>query len=752
MKNRIALLLIFLALAVLAQTPATKPNVVLITIDTLRADRLGCYGYSKAQTPNLDRLASEGVLFTNAVSHVPLTRPSHASIFTGLYPFEHGIHDNIASPLNSKFPVLAETLKNNGYRTAAFVASFVINSQSGLQRGFDTYEDRFDPKKQPTDFALTLEKRGDEILEEFKNWKSTTTRAPYFAWLHFYDPHFPYSPPSPYSKPFAERPYDGEVAYTDELIGKTLKLFDKNTLLIVTSDHGESLGDHGENAHSYYIYDATLHVPLIFHWPNRVASKQKVTIQARSVDLFPTILDLLSIQQPSKFSGVSLKPWLNAQQPSDPSHPSYSEAFTPWLHFGWSRLIGVRQNGWKYIEAPRAELYDLSADPGELKNLYSQQKNRAGQMKQWLSKAGALDVKPIPATSPEMDPEMIEKLASLGYAGGGATPTATGNLADPKDKIDDFKLFNRLVREGVEDFQNKRYTQAASKFQTLRDKQVPSFEVHYYLGRSLLLLKSYDKSSTELALAIQKLPHFLPAYRDLADAEEGRKRPAQAEKVLLEGLKMAPGNPTLTQPLAWLYQRQKRYKDAERVLIEQLKKFPDDREGMYRLAAVYRDTQREDQALVQLQQIVKKYPQEAEAHNQIGMIYGAQNKYDQALRAFTTAAKIAPNDEHIRKNLELLKKQMPAPAATTIRFRIIQTRTRTAAETILRKLQQGAAWEEVARDYSIHPSARSNIAVLETSTAELDPALQQPLDALKPGQVSPVIEIKSGFFLLRKEE
>jgi arylsulfatase A-like enzyme/Flp pilus assembly protein TadD len=751
MKNRFALILIFLALTTLAQTPAIKPNVVLITIDTLRADRLGCYGYTKAQTPNLDRLASEGILFANAVSHVPLTRPSHASIFSGLYPFEHGIHDNIASPLNSKIPVLAETLKQNGYRTAAFVASFVINSQSGLQRGFDQYADRFDPKKQPTDFAMTLEKRGSEILEEFKNWKSTTARAPYFAWLHLYDPHFPYAPPSPYSKSFADRPYDGEVAYTDEIIGKALKLFDKNTLLILTSDHGESLGDHGENAHSYYIYDATLHVPLIFHWPGRLPAKQKVMVQARSIDLYPTILDLISIQKPSKLSGVSLKPWLNTQQPADPAHPSYSEAFTPWLHFGWSRLIGVRHNGWKYIEAPRAELYNLYTDPGELKNVYSQQKNRANQMKQWLSKVGALENKPLPS-APEMDPEMMEKLASLGYAGGGTTPPATGNLADPKDKIEDFKLFNRLVREGVEDFQNQRYKDAASKFQTLKDRNVPSFEVHYYLGRSLLLLKSYDKSSMELALAIQKLPHFLPAYRDLADAEEGRKRPEQAEKVLLEGLKVAPGNPTVTQPLAWLYQRQKRYKDAERILVEQLKKFPDDPEGMYRLAAVYRDTQRQEQALAQLRQIVKKYPNEAEAHNQIGMIYGAQKKLQEAYQSFSTAAKLAPNDEHIRKNLEIVNMKMAAAPASTVRFRIIQARTRTAAETILRKLQQGVAWEDLARDYSIHPSARSDNAVLETSSTDLDPALQRPLASLKPGEISSVIEANATFFLLRKEQ
>jgi tetratricopeptide (TPR) repeat protein len=414
-------------------------------------------------------------------------------------------------------------------------------------------------------------------------------------------------------------------------------------------------------------------------------------------------------------------------------------------------LIGIRQKGWKYIDAPKPELYDLASDPGELKNLYTQQKSRATEMKQWLSKSGALENKPASGASQELDPEMLEKLASLGYAGGTVTPPVTGKLIDPKDKLEDFKLFNRLIREGVEDFQAKRYSDAAKKFQTLRDKQIPSFEVHYYLGRSLLLLKSYDKSSTELGIALQKLPHFLPAYRDLAEAEEGRKRPEQAEKVLLQGLQVSPGHPTLSQPLAWLYQRQKRYKDAERILVEELKRFPDDLDGRYRLASIYRDTQRPDQALAQLQQIIKKYPKEAEAYNQMGMIYGAQKKNKEAFQAFTTAAKLAPDDGHIRKNLEILRTQTPSEPPGSVRFRIIQIRTRAVAENILRKLQQGAAWDELARDYSIHASARSTTQVLETSSGDLDPALQQTLHTLKSGEISGVIESSSGFFLVKKE-
>ncbi len=266
---------------------AAEPDVVIITIDTLRADRLGCYGYEKAKTPALDALAKEGLLFRNAVSHVPLTRPSHVSLFTGLYPFEHNIHDNVAPPLDPKIPTLAEVLRMRGYATGGFVASFVVNSQSGLQRGFDHYADEFDPQKQPTQFALNLEKRGDHVYREFADWQSTVKSKPYFSWIHLYDPHFPYDPPAPYAKQFADRPYDGEIAYSDEIVSKIVKLLRPNTLLIVTSDHGESLGDHGENAHSYFIYDSTLHVPLLMRWPGHLQPGRRIKVSNKTGRPFP---------------------------------------------------------------------------------------------------------------------------------------------------------------------------------------------------------------------------------------------------------------------------------------------------------------------------------------------------------------------------------------------------------------------------------------------------------------------------------
>ena len=757
-----ALLFLFVAIPVYfaaGQQSAPKTSVLLITIDTLRADRLGCYGYVGAKTPRIDRLAKEGIQFTNAFSHVPLTRPSHTSMFSGLNPYETGVHDNIAPSLDKKIPLLAEAFQKRGYKTAAFIASFVINSQSGLNRGFDLYEDQFDIEHQPTQFALTLEKRGEQIYDEFADWYGRNQSKPTFAWVHLYDPHFPYEPPNPYLQKFKDHPYDGEVAYTDEIVSRILKLVNPNTLVILTSDHGESLGDHGENAHSFFIYDATLHVPLIFYWPQRLTSGKKVNIQARLIDLYPTILDLVQIPLPKPISGISLKSWLLNPDKEDPLLHSYSETFTPWLHFGWSSLQGVRVSGWKYIEAPRSELYQVAGDPGELQNLAQKDPAKAKQLRQWLIDSKALGTTASSASQSvqELDPEVLEKLASLGYAGVPTVPAKpVGKLADPKDKIGEFKLFNQLIREGIEQFRAENFSEAATKFQELRDKNIPSFEVYYYLGRCRLRLKSYDKARTELELAVQKLPHFLPAYADLAEAWEASGNLNKAEQTLQAGLIIVPNNPILVQPLAWLYQRQKNYAAAEKLLIAELREHPDDLESRFRLSAIYRDTNRIDLAMQQLKEIINRKPESAEAYNQMGMLYGGKKQFQESLVQFKKASELDPKNDSYRKNVELAASKLEATQPVSqksemVRFQIIQTTSRAAGDLLLRKLKAGGDWNALAADYSIHPSARAGQPVIELPSTEMDPVLLKSMAQLKPGEFSGVIQTPSGFFIVRKE-
>jgi arylsulfatase A-like enzyme len=317
----------------------TARHVVLVTIDTLRADRLGCYGNPNVATPHLDRLAEEGALALDATVHAPLTRPSHTSMFTGLYPPEHGIRDNVSPSLPEDSVTLAEVLQGVGFHTAAFVSSIVLESQSGLHQGFETYSDQFDVGEESSDvrFLNTIQKRGDETIAEALDWLgSHHAEGRVFLWLHLYDPHDPYQPPEPYATRYAGRPYDGEVAWSDELVGRldtalTEAGIRDDTLLVVTSDHGEALGEHGETGHGYFVYETTLRVPLIFRGPGIVPGL-RLEVTARSVDLFPTILDLLGLAQPEGLhvSGRSLAEAIRGDD-APPQEVSYAESLMPFL-------------------------------------------------------------------------------------------------------------------------------------------------------------------------------------------------------------------------------------------------------------------------------------------------------------------------------------------------------------------------------------------------------------------------------------
>ena len=339
--------------------PPTPRNLVMVTIDTLRADRLGCYGNRDVATPRLDQIASGGALFEQATVHVPLTRPSHTSIFTGLLPAEHGIRDNVSPALAPDVPTLAPMLKAAGFCTGAFVSSIVLSRQSGLNRGFDEYSDRFEADGDDARFLNTIQRPGDVAMKEALTWIQSAGEARFFAWIHLYDPHDPYEPPEPYASQYAGRPYDGEVAWTDELIGRLedglQRLGRKDeTLLVVTSDHGEGLGEHGETVHGFFVYESTLRVPLIVRGPT-VTPGRRMKGVARSVDLLPSVLDLLGVPTPAgwKGSGRSLAPVLRGTASMAAPEPAYAESLLPLLHYGWSDLRALRDGRWMYIQAPR---------------------------------------------------------------------------------------------------------------------------------------------------------------------------------------------------------------------------------------------------------------------------------------------------------------------------------------------------------------------------------------------------------------
>ena len=354
-------------------------NVLLITIDTLRADHVGAYGSTRGLTPTIDRLAAEGLRFETTYAHIPLTLPSHASLMTASYPTRHGVHDNGTFRLSEKSPALAMALKAAGYRTAAFVGAFVLDARFGLNRGFDVYDDRM--LGSSADLEL-VQRSAEQVLAPAHDWIVTggSKSSPWFAWAHLYDPHEPYTPPEPYRSRYTSDPYSGEIAYADAALGHFLVQLRAagalaHTLVVITSDHGESLGEHGERTHGLFAYDATLRVPLVVWAPSRIRPAVFSDI-TRLVDVAPTVLDLVGAAPLTNADGRSVRPFLAGERPFD-DPGSYFEALNANLTRNWAPLTGLLRERHKLIDLPVPELYDLTADPGEQRNLYASQRDRA---------------------------------------------------------------------------------------------------------------------------------------------------------------------------------------------------------------------------------------------------------------------------------------------------------------------------------------------------------------------------------------
>jgi arylsulfatase A-like enzyme/Flp pilus assembly protein TadD len=431
------------ALTVINSKGPRATNVVLITLDTTRADRLGYSGYERARTPNIDRLAGKGACFTNAYTSVPLTLPSHSSIMTGTYPAYHRVHNNGFYRLPQELETMAEILKINGYKTAAFVSSFTVDSRFGLDQGFDHYDDSFEDKEILKNFRT--ERTADKTFSSFASWLEGAATGPLFVWLHFFDPHLPYNPPPPFSTEFAGHPYDGEIAFVDSIIGQVInKLKEKNllnqSLIIIAGDHGEALGERREIDHGLFLYDNTMKVPLIFFSEKDLPSR-RIEARVRLIDILPTVLDFLGLPTPSKVQGTSLIPYIKGKQQQDLD--CYLETYYPAENFGWSALTGFIKGRWKYIRAPIPELYDLSSDRFEEHNLFSAQASVARSMlKDFDSYLKVISSKQEKAKIP-LSGEALEKLRSLGYLGAGSRDNPAEGLPDPKNKIEDYILYYR---------------------------------------------------------------------------------------------------------------------------------------------------------------------------------------------------------------------------------------------------------------------------------------------------------------------
>ena len=655
-----------------APPPPTARHLVLVTIDTLRADRVGVYGNADVATPALDGIAREGAMAVEAMAHVPLTRPSHVNLFTGLLPTETGIRDNVSPAVVPDTPLLAEVLKAAGFSTAAFVSSVVLEPSSGLNRGFDTYGARFEGGAGDARFLGTVQKKGDVATQEALDWlekRGGPSAGRLFLWLHLYDPHDPYEPPEPYASRYASRPYDGEVAFSDALVGRLdaalgrLGLRD-HTLLLVTSDHGEGLGEHGETLHGFFAYQSTLRVPFLMRGPG-IPAGTRVRSTVRLVDVFPTVLDLLGLPAPpeARVSGTSLASVLRGG--SGPAEPvTYAESLVPLLHFGWSDLRVVREGRWKYIQAPRPELYDLASDPGERQNLASREAARAAAMRQGLGRFLDGEREASARQPAAVSTDLIEKLGALGYVGGGAPARTATPGADPKDKVEEFRFANEAIREGLLRLHAKDYPGSVARLKAVLRRGISSFEVHFYLARALRGLRRFAEAAGHFEEAARRAPAHGQAWEGLADSRAASGDTEGALLALRRGQQALPRDAGLRVAEARLLRGLGRRPEARAAYEAALPLAPNNARLRTQLGELLRDMDAPEDAIRRQREAVELEPTSASAWNSLGMTLGGAGRLPEAEKCFREALRLDPSDHRHAYNLgfALVRQGRPAEA------------------------------------------------------------------------------------------
>jgi arylsulfatase A-like enzyme/Flp pilus assembly protein TadD len=652
MRPRV-LALIF-ALAVIARAEA--PNIIFVTVDTTRADRMGFLGSKRGLTPNLDVLARQGIVFEHAYSQAPLTPVSHATILTGTYPQFHTVTD-FGHPLPSLLPSVPEILKKSGYHTAAFIGSLVLdpkaNMAPGFDRGFDYFDAGFHQKHGPgEDRYHSIERRAGDVVAQTIAWMGKNRQGPFFVWVHLYDPHAPYDPPAPFNTRFKD-PYDGEVAYADASLGKLFDylrqhgLYDR-AVIIVMSDHGESLGAHGESMHGIFLYDETIHVPLLFKLPGELLGGRRVASQVRLVDVAPTLLSMLSLPLPPTFQGESLVGRMKSAQKVASDLPAYAETEYPHRAFGWSALRSMRTGKYFFIRAPKRELYDQSHDSGAEHNLVETSSavtdTLQSQLDDFRNKTASFH---DDAQTPALSSEQSGNLAALGYAGSAPTRASPDPLKgdDPKDKIQ----VSNLLHEGMIAMEDGRYRQAIPMLQQVLSESPLISAAQLQLGVALARVRRFSEAILALRKAAQMLPDSTQAQYELGLAlyENGAWQDSVPYFEFVA--KKRPKFPDAQYSLASVYARIQRVPEAVGLLLGVLKDEPQHFRANLLLGRIYSLQGRADEAVPYLKQAVVSEPRNAEGHsfladayNQIGNSAGAALEHSRA-EALNRKTETQPN-------------------------------------------------------------------------------------------------------------
>ncbi len=639
---RLSLLFSLFTLALRVGSAVPTTPVILISVDTLRADHVG------QQTPHINALAKGGTVFAQVNTPYPLTLPAHTALLTSTFPFSNGVQDN-GIPLNVPATTLANILRKSGYKTGAFVGSFVLDRRFGLSQGFDMYDGPLDVHNNPA-IAQEHKRPGNQVEEAAKHWLEGNGNAPFFLFLHLYDLHAPYSLPANPALRHGETGYQAELAYVDQVLGDFFAFLERRgllqkSLIVFTSDHGEGLGEHGESSHGYFVYQSTLHVPLTFHWPaaggKRVA-KERVDEPASLLDVAPTILDALGISKPAEMRGHSL---ISNGQAED----VYSESIYARRHFGCASLRSVRAGNYKYIDAPAPELYDLASDPNEQHNLYDQQKAEAGALRERIGavRASAPALSATKQGAPSAD--TAAALRSLGYLSGSSTTSRIEPRIDPKGRIKDFERYVQALALSA----GGQAAESNALLEPLAERLPDVAEIKMTMGMNRLRLGQGAEAEREFKKVIEVDPANAAAHYELGFVFFHSRQRDDAIREFKAALALEPWYTRADEALAEIYLQNKDFSQARDHLDHLLAVDPGSYTAHFNLGILAAMDKDWDGAQRHLQAAVRADPGSAEAHNTLGGIYFERGELDTARGEFQSAIRLQSNyaEAHYRLGL-----------------------------------------------------------------------------------------------------
>jgi arylsulfatase A-like enzyme/tetratricopeptide (TPR) repeat protein len=702
-------------------------NVLLISIDTCRADRLGCYGFSAATTPNIDNVAAEGTLFRNAIAPTPITLPSHASMLTGAIPPRHAVRDNGYGRLSPNHETLAELLARQGLRTAAFVSAFVLDSRFGLAQGFELYDDR---AGEMNPGQLIAETRASETTRRAVEWIDRNGDAPFFLFVHYYDPHRPYDPPEPYRSTFASDPYAGEIAYVDAEVGELLDLLRErgtyeSTLIVITADHGEMLGEHAEETHSYFIYQSAIRVPLIIRLPGQKQGRE-VLEPVGVVDIVPTVAGLLGIAPPVAVQGSDLSPVLHGGQVEEIDRAVYAESLVP-TKYGADPLLGLVTDRWKYIESARPELYDLRNDPGESHNVEQQERTVADRLRDRLQATALAGFASDPSIG-SLDPDTRRRLESLGYV---AAPTGDSGAGDDAKDLIGFHKRHLEVADRI----SKGDLEAARAVAQRLVEERPTFSDGYVnLARIDRDLGRSDDAVAGYTRALELGPQRADLHSDLGIVLVGAGRTQEGLEHYRRALELDPEFLGARNNLANVLLRQGRTTEAIEEYRRALLRHPDSVVTWLNLGLAFSAQGNRNEALRSLVRARELEPGNPTAAYHLGRALARAGRSEEALSHLAAATELRPDWHPPRSELAWMLATHPDPEVRAP-GRAVQLAERSVELTgsrDVRALDVLAAAYAAAGEFDL--AVRAAEAALELAEPKVREAIRARLQLYRSGR------------------